>query len=117
MPNIKRLLPVVLASVLVLLAACDIEESRPDPAPIQNILPAGGRLIEWNPTTAQLNIEEVKAGLEAESGEVFTKSMDWYATESDLGFEYLKGKTAKQVVDMINCLKEAPPDGQKGCVQ
>jgi hypothetical protein len=107
----------MLTLVLVVLTACDIEESRPDYSPIQNTLPAGGMLIDWDEENVHLNIEDVMKGLDEKSKAVFSKSIDWFATESEMGFEYLDGKTAKQAVDIINCLKKAPPDKQKGCLE
>ncbi|MEJ2455373.1 MAG: hypothetical protein P8103_14625 [Candidatus Thiodiazotropha sp.] len=113
----KRLLLLILAATLTLMAACDMEESRPSYSPIQNTLPAGGKLIEWDAENERLNIEQVKAELDEENGAIFSKSMDWYATESSIGFERLHGKTARQAVDLINCLKTATPEKQTSCLE
>ena len=104
-------------AVLVVAAACDVQESRPSYKPLQNIVPAGGGLIEWDDERKQLNIEEVKAGLDGKSRAVFSDSMDWYATESDFGFESLYGKTASEAVDAINCLKVSAPESQRSCME
>jgi hypothetical protein len=102
---------------VLVVSACDVQESRPSYEPLQNIVPAGGMLIGWDNGRKQLNIEEVKAGLDGKSRAVFSDSMDWYATESDFGFESLIGKTASEAVDAINCLKVSAPDSQRGCME
>jgi hypothetical protein len=112
-----RLLCATCFIAVLVVSACDVQESRPSYEPMQNIVPAGGRRIEWDDERKRLNIEEVKAGLDDKSRAVFSDSMDWYATESDLGFESLYGKTASEAVDAINCLKVSAPDSQRSCLE
>jgi hypothetical protein len=112
-----KLLSATCFIAVLVVSACDVQESRPPYEPLQNIIPAGGRLIEWDDERKQLNIEEVKAGLDDKSRAVFSDSMDWYATESDFGFDSLNGKTASEAVDTVNCLKASAPDSQQGCME
>ena len=117
MYHCKQLSATWFIAVLFLVAACDVQESRPSYEPLQNTVPAGGRLIEWDSERKKLNIEEVKAGLDDKSRAVFSDSMNWYATESDFDFESLYGKTAREAVDAINCLKGSAPESQRGCME
>lgn len=112
-----KLLSATYFIAVLFVSACDVQESRSSYESLQNIVPAGGGLIEWNDERKRLNIEEVKAGLDDKSRAVFSDSMDWYATESDFGFESLNGKTASEAVDTVNCLKVSAPDSQQGCME
>ncbi|MCP4340785.1 MAG: hypothetical protein GY799_18325 [Desulfobulbaceae bacterium] len=112
----KLFILLLVVAYSLMLAACEIEESRPSYNPIENTLPKGGELIKWSQDQGLLNISNVEENLNNENRKIFSKSLEWYATESDLGFEHLSGKTAKQTVDITNCLKTTTPESQKNCV-
>lgn len=103
-------------AVLILLTACDIQEKRPSYRPLKNSVPSGGLLIQWNKEQGLLNIDDIEASLSDEDRQVFSQSLGWYATESDYGFEHLAGKSARQAIDTINCLKAALPENQQNCL-
>ncbi|MEJ2691755.1 MAG: hypothetical protein P8166_01575 [Candidatus Thiodiazotropha sp.] len=103
-------------AVFVLLTACDIQEKRPSYRPLKNSVSSGDLLIQWSKEQGLLNIDDIEARLSDEDRQVFSQSLEWYATESDYGVERLAGKSAKQAVDAINCLKVALPENPQSCM-
>ncbi|BFM15699.1 hypothetical protein R50073_18820 [Maricurvus nonylphenolicus] len=93
---------------------CSLEE-RPPYESIENTLPAGGVAIAYDPASSFTNIPEVQEALTEEQKAVFTSSLSWYGTESNHGLEKLSGKTAKQLVDIVNCLKTSDSQQQERC--
>lgn len=95
---------------------CELEES-PSYALIENTLPEGGAALEYDPNENSLkNVDAVRAGLSGEDAQKFDSSLSWYGTESDFGLEKTSGKTARQLLDIVNCLKQASTrDQQEAC--
>jgi len=104
------------ASFAIVIPACDMEDPRPDYDPMTNNIPEGGELIEWHTEQGLLNIADIEKDLGIKNRETFSQSIGWYATESNVGFDRLSGKTARQAVDMINCLKTTVLKNQKKCL-
>lgn len=93
---------------------CSLEE-RPSPNVLENTLPEGGPTVEYDPATSFTNIDQVTTNLNAPNAEKFNASLGWYGTESSFGLMKLDGKTAREVVDIVNCLKKADKEQQPAC--
>ncbi len=101
--------------ICVFLYACSIEESRPKYTPFKNALLEGGETIKWKKNQGLLNIDNIEKMLSSKDKKIFSASLGWYATESNYSFNKLSGKTAKQAVDIINCLKSTDLNKQGNC--
>jgi len=99
---------------LTLLIACSPEE-RPSYATYENNIPDGGIKINYDPETSLTNISEIQQQLNKNDEQVFISSLTWYGTESEFGFDYIHDKTAKELVDIVNCLKTTQPNLQQSC--
>ncbi|MBL1274908.1 MAG: hypothetical protein COB30_002360 [Ectothiorhodospiraceae bacterium] len=97
------------------LTACQIDEQKPSYTTINNTLSDGGETITWKEGQGLLNINNIQHKLNEEDKLLFSKSLEWFATESHFSFEKLSGKTEKQTVDIINCIKLSKPNMQKSC--
>ncbi len=106
---------IVILSVFVG-TSCKIEESRPTYDPISNDLPSEGTLIKWDQKDGFTNMKEVENSLNSKHRVKFNNSMSWLATESDLNLSLLSGKTARETVDIANCLKTSNPNTANKCV-
>jgi hypothetical protein len=95
---------------------CSFEE-RPSYQAYQNNIPAGGIGINYDPNSSLTNITEIQSQLSEADEKVFTASLSWFGSESDVGFDRIHGKTAKQLVDIVNCLKTTEPDQQSACLE
>jgi hypothetical protein len=117
MHHIKLKSTILTGAILALSAGCGISSSGQDSGPLQNTLPIGGKLLEQNKESGLLNIDDVEGNLDERSLDIFRKSLEWYAAETDLGLEHFIGMTARQSVDLVNCIKTSPPESQDGCLQ
>jgi len=107
----KNILSIIFISLLI---GCSSDE-HPSYKPIQNNIPLGGPLINYDPNTSLTNITEVENYLNEKNEDIFNKSLSWYGTESEFGFEYIHNKNAKQLVDIVNCLKVNSQKNQEQC--
>lgn len=103
-------------AILLSIAAvgCSLEE-HPSQTVLENTLPEGGPTVEYDPATSFTNIDQVTMNLNALNTEKFNASLGWYGTESSFGLVKLDGKTAREVVDIVNCLKKAEKEQQSAC--
>jgi len=101
--------------ICVSLYACSSEESRPKYDPFKNTLVEGGETIKWNKNQGLVNIDNVEKMFYPKDKKIFSASLEWYATESNYSFNKLSEKTAKQTVDIINCLKSTDLNKQDNC--
>lgn len=103
--------------LLVTAVGCSMEE-HPSQTLIENNLPVGGPQIKYDPESSFINIDQVTENLNASHSEKFKASLGWYGTESTFGLEKLHGKTAKEVVDIVNCLKKSEKvEQQSACFE
>lgn len=70
-----------------------------------NTLPEGGIKSRYTPKQGFMNLEAMKESLDRYERAIFDKSISWYATESEFSFTKIDAKTAKEIVDIVNCLK------------
>lgn len=115
-PKFKNIGRTLVISLFLISPACQTKESRPPYDSFENTLSMGGETIQWSRNDGFLNIVTIENNLSGKNLFIFSKSLEWYATESDLNPEYLSGKTAKQVVDIVNCIKKNEPESQRSCV-
>ncbi|WP_250462049.1 hypothetical protein [Microbulbifer litoralis] len=103
---------IVLAICSLLLTACSMEE-RPLYTIYENTLPDQSPTIQLDPEAGLANMDQVTAGLKGDDLSKFNRSLEWYGTESHFGLNRIEGKTARQLVDLVNCLKQEAPELQK----
>ncbi|WP_444996419.1 hypothetical protein [Aliikangiella sp. IMCC44359] len=108
----KNIILVMLLSIVVV--GCSLEE-QPSQAVLENTLPEGGPTIKYDSATSFTNIDQITSNLSAPNAEKFNASLGWYGTESNFGLMKLDGKTAKEVIDIVNCLKKAEKKQQLIC--
>ncbi len=70
-----------------------------------NTLPTGGVVAKYTADHGFFNIEKMKKYLDKENKIIFEDSLSWYATESEFPVTKINGKTTKEIVDIVNCLK------------
>lgn len=97
------LLPLAMAFKVT---GCSLEE-RPDYGLVENTVPPGGPTLKYGASASYANVDSLTAGLSDRDRAQFTESLEWFGTESAFGLEKLDGKTASQVVDTVNCLKQS----------
>lgn len=107
---------ILVLNVFCFVAGCEPQESRPSYGPIKNTLKEGGLTIKWDESGGLVNVPEIEKKLTDNEKEIFNQSLEWLATESDVNFSYLSGKSAKQVVEMSNCLKLTKPESSDKCL-
>lgn len=96
---------------IVLLSACSFDEHA-SYEPLTNTLPEGGpKLLVRD--EGPVNVDKMIASLDEEDSRVFDQSLSWFGTESDLPLTTLDGKTARDIVSAVNCLKG--PDASEKC--
>ncbi|OMH39406.1 hypothetical protein [Motiliproteus sp. MSK22-1] len=106
---------VTLTCLSILIVGCELKQ-RPSYAPLENTLPPGGPTIQYDPDSSFKNIDKISATLSDEDSKKFGRSLGWYGTESDFSLEKIDGKTARQSVEIVNCLKQAETkEQQAGC--
>lgn len=109
MKNIS--LKILLAVVTV---GCSLEE-RPYQAAVENTLPVDGPTIEYDPESSFTNIDQIASTLSSLDAEKFNTSLGWYGTESSFDLARLEGKTASEVVNIVNCLKMSEEEQRPAC--
>lgn len=97
--------------IIFVLFACSLEE-RPSYKAYENTLPEQGATLQYDPEDGLTNLDRVKAGLQEGDLTKFNRSLEWYGTESHFGLEKIGGKTARELVDVVNCLKQNEPNQQ-----
>lgn len=100
MPNYN-----LLFVLLLFIAACSPEHESPTSNILENNLPKSGVIIEVSDNGELINIPQLEAPLNKEQQRVFNLSMQWIATESEVPFIQLAGKSAFEIVQIANCLK------------
>ncbi|KAA5607204.1 hypothetical protein F1188_00070 [Roseospira marina] len=73
---------------------------------LNNTVPAGGPTLQVDPTTGPANIAQLTAGFSEAEAAVVEQSLAWYGTESRFALSRLQGSTARDLVDVVNCLKQ-----------
>ena len=63
-----------------------------------------------------LNVHELESELNNDERKVFSESLEWLGTESNIPFSSLSGKTAAQIVDVANCLKSNIGESYESCI-
>ncbi len=101
--------------VIAALSGCDLEESRPPYEPLGNIVSSGTKTMQWSEEAGLLNVDELESELAADEKRVFSQSLQWLGTESNIPFSALSDKTAGQIVDIANCLKSSASESYKLC--
>ena len=114
MKNKIRYISLFLLTIFI--AAC-YEEERPSYDVVENLLPKGGPTIKYSPENSLENVEELRSFLNKESVKIFDDSLSWYGTESSYGLDRIHGKTAKQIVNTVNCLKSTTKDQRSTCLK
>ncbi|NNG01443.1 MAG: hypothetical protein HKM93_18790 [Desulfobacteraceae bacterium] len=102
----------ILFSALIIGCSQDEHQSY---VPIDNILKPGGPAINYDPNSSYTNIDEIQKSLSDKESEIFNKSLSWYGTESIFKLERMHNKSAKEVVDIVNCLKISELSNQEKC--
>jgi len=88
---------------IVLVVGCSLEDHA-SYEPANNDLATGGPLLVVE-QGAPVNLDEVTESLGQEDLATFQESLSWYGTEADSPMSALHGKTAYQIVNVVNCLK------------
>lgn len=107
----------IITFLFVLFATSCSQEQHPSYEPITNNLPPDGKTIVYDPDSSFTNIEAISRELSVEQAQTFNKSLEWYGTEASLGLDRLHGRTAKETVDIVNCLKVTKPDNAENCLK
>jgi len=87
------------------ISGCTYHESRPSYEPLDNIIVSGVKTMQWSKSEGLLNVDELEGELDENEKKVFSNSLEWLATESNISFSLLKNMTAAQIVGIANCLK------------
>ena len=102
--------------ILVVLTSCSSHEQETYEV-FPNSIQAGGIAIDYDPESSLTNISKISSELGEKEADIFNKSLAWYGTESDFGFDKIHSKTARQLVNIVNCLKVTEPKSQVKCFQ
>lgn len=100
--------------IMIFLSACT-EYDHESYQVLLNSIPAGGPTINYDPESTLTNIEKITSELSKNESDIFNESLGWYGTESDFDFNYIHGKTAMQLVNIVNCLKVTKNDDKPLC--
>lgn len=88
-------------------AALCLQPGRAPPYTVfENTLPEQGPTIQHGPDSGLVNLDQVTAGLEGDDLSKFNRSLELYGTESLFGLDRIEGKMVRQLVDVVNCLKQ-----------
>lgn len=93
---------------------CSSDE-HPNYEIIHNSIKSGGPTINYDPESSLTNIPEIQEYLGENDELIFTESLAWYGTESNFGFDKIHNKNAKELVDIVNCLKTNAVNEQEKC--
>lgn len=107
----KKILFLILVTLVI---GCSTDE-HPSYKAIQNTLQSGGPPINYDPNSSLTNISEIQEYLSKKDSEIFTESLSWYGTESNYGLNKIHIKNAKELVDIVNCLKTSIASEQDKC--
>jgi len=107
----KKILLFILVTLVI---GCSTDE-HPSYKAIQNNLQLGGPTINYDPNSSLTNISEIQEYLSEKDSEIFTESLSWYGTESNHGLNKIHNKNAKELVDIVNCLKISITSEQDNC--
>lgn len=102
--------------MLIILSACSYHEHESYEV-LPNSIRAGGTAINYDHQSTLINIAEITSELGEKDGVVFNKALAWYGTESDFGFDRIHTKTARQLVNIVNCLKVTDKESKPLCFQ
>ncbi len=105
-----------LCAAIGTLFACSGKE-RPSYNPVTNNIPQGGITINYDPASTLTNIDEINSELSDDNRDIFSNSLAWYGTEATFGFDAIHGKSASELIDIVNCLKTSHTDTQYKCVE
>ncbi|QUM85647.1 MULTISPECIES: hypothetical protein [unclassified Moritella] len=89
----------------VFLIGCTPEHPSPTSNIFENNIPKMGVLLEVSEDGQLINIPQVESSLNDNQKKIFNLSMQWIATESEIKFIELKGKSAYLIIQIANCLK------------
>lgn len=101
--------------LLIFLTACSPEHDSPTSDILENNIPKSSIIIEVSENGELINIPQLEASLNKEQQKVFNLSMQWIATESEVPFIELAGKSAFEIVQIANCLK-SNQNKSVGCI-
>ncbi len=102
----KKIIYKVTSILLVIfLCSCGVDEEKPSYKEIENTLPDSKLVIKWSRAKGFENQSEIFDSLMDIDRDKFSQSLSWVVTESNIELPSLNGKTAKQLVDITNCLK------------
>lgn len=99
----------------IFLTACSPEHDSPTSDILENNIPKSNIIIEVSENGELVNIPQLEASLNKEQQRVFNLSMQWIATESEVPFIKLAGKSAFEIVQIANCLK-SNQNKSVGCI-
>ena len=85
--------------------SCSQDEERPNYNVIENTIPNSSLTLKWSQSNGFENQNKVLKSLNRNNKKIFSQSLSWISTESNIKLEILNGKSAKQFVDLVNCLK------------
>lgn len=108
------MLKILIVIFAVFSLGCSSDE-HPSYEIIHNSLKSGGPTINYDPNSSLTNISEIQEYLSEIDELKFTKSLAWYGTESNFGFEKIHNRNAKELVDIVNCLKTNSKNEQEKC--
>ncbi len=91
--------------IILLNISCSTDE-HPSYETLSNNITNENLTISFDSDKGLTNIAEIMKSLPDEQKIVFTQSLSWYGTESEFSLEKLHDKNAKELVDIVNCLKE-----------
>jgi hypothetical protein len=100
----------------MIMSACSYQEHEPYDV-LPNSIRAGGTTINYDSQSSLTNISEITSELGEKDGAIFNESLSWYGTESDFGFDRIHSKTARQLVNIVNCLKVTDKENKPLCFQ
>jgi len=96
----------ILSLVIIMsLAGCSPAHKSPTSDIFDNNLAQNGLLLEVSKEGQLLNVNSIELSISAEQREKFNLSMQWIATESEVSFRDLAGKSAFDIVQLAKCLK------------
>lgn len=115
--NIRNAIGVVsFCFIFLSIYGCEVQESRPSYDALQNVVSSGTKTMKWNEHDGLLNVDELVDELNDNEKKIFTQSLEWLGTESNIPLSLLSGRTAAQVVDIANCLKSKLGEPYELCV-
>ncbi len=93
--------------LMVFIFSCSVNEERPNYNIIENTIPNSNLVIKWSKSLGFENQNKILSSLGEKDREKFSQSFSWVSTESNIKLATLNGKSAKEFVDLVNCLKSS----------